>query len=131
MARASRLVCGLGVVCLFLAGCSEQSWKQFWTTALFVDAAADGEVYVGPVDAVAASLQDSMNRLGLAVAMTRDAAAVKLRGTTQAGRSFTVVLTQEQNGGTVLTRMRIEWDNGRDDDMHQKIVASVQAQKAS
>jgi hypothetical protein len=87
------------------------------------------QVIVGSLQTVAVSTQGKLQELGLSVVRTDEAGAVRLSCTNRTGGRFNLVLTSERTyQGVEQTRVRLEWHEGRDDQLGVQVLAHVQKQ---
>ena len=93
MARSHGLV-GVSCACLFLAGCTLDS---FSLSALGTSKDDGGPVVAGSLDVVTASTQKALSDMGLFVSMNRDSETAHLTSTTQGGKRFSLLLKSPQD----------------------------------
>jgi hypothetical protein len=127
-----RLILGTWAVAgmvILAAGCQNELVSGLIGTK--TDANGD-QVLVGSLQTVALSTQGSLQRVGVSVVRTDQQGAVRLACTNQKGGHFTFVLTSERNyQAAEQTRMRLEWQDGRDDQFGLYILALVAREASS
>lgn len=120
MARIGRGLAVLTVVCLTLSGCTLlQTWDSLWVSTPKGDLILSGS----PRD-VALMMQSRLNQLGLMVTQNGDGDTVRISSSSPSGKKFTMVLERDKEGPGTRTRVRIDWENGKDEEMHAKLLAA-------
>jgi hypothetical protein len=118
------MVCAAGVICLFVAGCNLHDFSV--NAAALLATGGNDRVVAGSLETVAASTEDSLRQLGMFVSSTREGESIRIKTTTKTGQHFSLVLSRQTSGHGDLTRIRFEWDNGRDEDMEMQILSQVE-----
>jgi hypothetical protein len=121
------MVCAAGLLCLALAGCSLTDFNLN-AQALLMPGGGNDRVVAGSLEAVAASTETALGELGLFVSSTREGESVRIHATGKAGQHFSLVLTRQQSDRGELTRVRFEWDNGRDEGVETQVLSKVEVQ---
>ncbi len=118
--RANLLVCAVGTLCVFLAGCGAD--QQLSVKAIFQgNSVKDTFVVGGTMDSVAAKLKVEMAGLGLTVQEQREGETIRL--VSQSGPSrFAVVLSQVQSENGQRIQAKIEWIDKRDELMNTQVL---------
>jgi len=107
------MVCAGGLL-VALVGCSFRLGNN---ASVQVDVKANDQVVKGAIDGVAQKIENEMRRLGLQVAVTREAATVRLSSTTKAGQRFVVQLSRIGGPQGEQTSIHIDWDQASDRDL--------------
>src|SRR4051812_32594611 len=107
MGTAKRAHCASGIILLIVAGCAVPDYLGL--NLLHTTSAGGDRLVVGSLESVSQSTQGSLRQLGLAVAATDEAGAVRLVCTTRSNQRFDLVLTRVQNDQGEQTRVRLEW----------------------
>jgi hypothetical protein len=124
MSRLRGIICAIALGCAGLAGCS-----SFDVTSLVTfktDSLGRERVMQGSLEAVAESTQSTLTQMGFAANVNRKSETVRISSKTAAGAAFTFVLTRVKNEQGEQTRVRIEWDNARDDNLGLELLAKLE-----
>jgi hypothetical protein len=112
-----------------VAGCNLHDFTL--NAAALLAPGGNDRVVAGSLETVAGSTEDSLRQLGLMVASTREGEAIRLKATTKTGQHFSLVLTRHTSAQGDLTRIRFEWDGGRDENMEMQILSQVEVRGKS
>jgi hypothetical protein len=127
MVRVKWLVGAIGLSLLFLAGCG--SLNSF--SGLLGFQSSNGDVVIaGSAESVAQSAQDALGRLGLMAVINQRGEAIYVSGKTSKGARFTLVLTEDKAKDLRQTRVRLQWDDARDDELEVQLMATLTGQVA-
>jgi hypothetical protein len=109
MFRRVGAVCA-GVLLCAVVGCTLDSFLVSVT-------GRDGrqQVVAGSVDDVSAHLQAALGRTGILVNINHQGSDVRIAGKTRSGKSFALVLKEQNAGGTRQTAVGIEWQGEADE----------------
>ena len=122
--QSKRCNLSLGVVLALVAGCTSADSFNF---LLLQSSATKGDrVVAGSVDAVSQSLQASLTQLGLAVEVKKKGDDVYISSRTATGNRFTFVLTKSKVKDGEQTRVHIDWENGRDEEMGMQMLTQLE-----
>jgi hypothetical protein len=128
MTRASLGIWTGAGLALLLAGCS---MNDLVSGLVGVQAGPGGDrVVYASLETVSRNTEGSLRELGLVVRRTDDAGVVRFACTNRAGGHFTVVLTKEQNYQGERVRVRLDWQDGRDEQAGLQVLAHVEKQAA-
>lgn len=111
---------------LVLVGCDTEGKLNF--LVLESDRRASERVISGSIDSVSKSVQASLNQLGMTAQATRQGDTIFISSCTKTGDKFKFVLKKDKSGTTEQTRIRIDWDSGRDDQMGFQILSMLEGQ---
>jgi hypothetical protein len=101
----------VGAWVLLVAGCASSDVAGF----LLMQGSGDDRVVIGSLDEVAKSTQGTLERLHLKAEVTKQGEAFYINSALENGTRFRLVLTQDKNGGTEQTHVKLEWvDKGND-----------------
>jgi hypothetical protein len=125
MTKARRGICAIGLVFLVFAGCKTFDMNLLW----FQSGPTPGgdRVIAGSLESVAQSTQGTLSRLGLAVNSTRKGDAIYISSSTVTGAKFTLVLTREKSQEGERTRVHLDWENGRDEQVAFQLLSQLEA----
>jgi hypothetical protein len=127
MIRMKWPVCVIGLSALFLAGCG--SLDSFGRGFLGLQSSPGGGLVVaGSLQTVSQSAQDTLNGMGLMAIVNRDGDTVYVSGRSAKGAHFRLVLTEDRSQSVRQTRVGIEWQDGKDDELAVQILAALGAQ---
>ena len=125
MIGARRGICALGLILFFLIGCTAPDSLNF--LYLQNNPKAGDRVIAGSLDTVSHTLQASLSDLGMAAEVTKKGDDFFIASKTATGARFTLVLTKDKTKDREQTRVRIEWENGKDEQMGFQILSQVEA----
>jgi hypothetical protein len=113
-----------GLLLLLLAGCSGNA---FLAGLVGLETTPTGDtVIVGSLEVVAADVQKKLEKFGLIVSRTEEAGVARLTCATRSGARFQLILMREQTyQGDEQVRFRLEWLEGRDDQLAVQVLAAV------
>lgn len=117
---------GLFVILLALLGCDPEGRLNF--LVLESDRRANERVISGSIESVSKSVQASLNALGMTAQVTRQGDTIYVASSTRTGDKFKFVLKKEKGGTVEQTRIRIDWESGRDDQMGFQILSMLEGQ---
>jgi hypothetical protein len=117
------MVCALGLALVLAAGCTAPDSFNF--LLMQSSPKAGDRVLAASVDSVAQSLQASLTQLGMEVNATRKGDTVYVASRTTSGTKFTFVLTRLKGKESEQTRVRIEWEDGKEEEMGGQILARL------
>jgi hypothetical protein len=125
--RGKGVVFCLGGWLLLAAGCS---WAQVSGALSFQNNGAGDRVIAGSPEAVAHSTTSSLTQLGMMASVTRQGEAIRIASCTPAGNRFTLVLTEDrsQSDAPSKTRIRVEWENGREEHTSVQVFTEIEKQ---
>lgn len=123
MIAARREFCALGGLFLVLAGCKT---LDSFHGLLLSDSQAGDRVIAASLDSVSQSLVASLTELGMSASVTRKGDTVSIASKTSAGARFTFVLTREKTRDVEQTRVHIDWESGRDDQMGFQLLSQLE-----
>jgi hypothetical protein len=121
-------VCAASAVALALAGCV----PEFLRINLFSQKSTEkgDRIVSGSLDAVTKSAHGALTTLGVRVVETRDAGEVRLAG--MVGQThFCMVLMSEKSLRGEQTRIRIEWDDARDDHFLPQVLSLIEMERGT
>jgi hypothetical protein len=125
MTGARRRICALGLILFFLIGCTAPDSLSF----LYLQNGSKGgdRVIAASVDTVSHSLQASLSDLGMVAEVSKKGDDILIASKTATGTRFTLVLTKDKTKDREQTRVRIEWENGKDEEMGFQILSQVES----
>ena len=121
----TRSFCAGAFALVLLAGCASVDLVSFF--ALQSDGNGRDRVFVGSLDAVAQSTQNTLSQMGLAATMSRKGDAIYIASKSSSGASFTLLLTKEKSNGAEQTRVHVEWDGKQDDQTGFQVLANLES----
>lgn len=123
MSKTKRAIRALGVALALTAGCTSADTLNF----LFLQSSPkNGErVIAASVDSVAQSLQATLGQRGMDVTVNKKGDNVYVSSQTKNGIKFAFVLAREKTKDGEQTRLHIEWENGKDEEMGLQILAQL------
>jgi hypothetical protein len=118
-------LCVLALVFLGIAGCKTFDLNLQW----FQTGPTPGgdRVLAGSLESVAASTEGTLSRLGLFASSTRKGDAIYISSSTITGAKFTLVLTREKSQEGERTRVHVDWENGRDEQVAFQLLSQLEA----
>lgn len=124
MAAARRGLCAMGLLFVLCAGCKTFDLNLQW---LQTGPTPGGDrVVTGSVETVAQSTQATLSRLGLMATSTRKGDAIYIASSTTTGAKFSLVLTREKGLEGEKTRIHVEWENGRDEQVAFQLLSQLE-----
>ena len=124
MTRLKGFVCAGGLAFGLLAGCASFDVVSYFS--LQSQTSDRDRVVAGSLEAVAESAKTSLSQMGLAATVNRKGEAIYLASKTAAGAKFTLVLTREKTKDTEQTRVHMEWDGTRDDQIAFQVLTQLE-----
>jgi hypothetical protein len=119
---AKGITCAAGFMLLVLAGCESTQLAGFFGMS---DAGGQDHVVAASVDSVAQSAQVTLRDMGMAATVSKQGDTVRVASKTARGTQFTLVLNRELAGGVERTRARIEWADGKEDQIGVQLFAAL------
>jgi hypothetical protein len=117
------MVCAGGLGLALVAGCQSIDIRGF--LALQSDGAGRERVIAGSIDSVAESVRASLGQLGLSAVVTTKGETVRVESKTGSGAGFAVVLTRDKGRDGEQTRLHIEWEGPRDDQLGLQLLGQL------
>ena len=117
-------VCAAGFMFLFAAGCASTDLTAFF--ALQSQTPSHDRVVSGSLEVAAQSAQTTLQQMGLAATVNRKGEAIYIASKTSSGAKFTLVLTREQSKNGEQTRVHIEWDGPRDEQIGFQLLGQLE-----
>jgi hypothetical protein len=111
---------------LLVTGC--KTLDSFNFLFLQNDNRGNERVIVASLDSVSQSIQANLGQLGMAANVSRKGDTIYIASKTLTGTKFTFVLVKEKSKAGEQTRVYIEWENGKDDQMGLQILGQIEAQ---
>ena len=124
MATIRGIVCATGLGLLCLAGCESTQLTGFF--ALKGDASGQDRFVAASLDSVAQSAQVALSNMGMTAVVNRQGETVRIASKTARGALFTLVLSRETANGVERTRARIEWADGKEDQVGIQLLAALE-----
>jgi hypothetical protein len=121
MSRMSWPVCAVGVGLLFLAGCG--AMQSF--SILGVQSSNGDLVLAGSAESVSQSAQSALSRLGLVAMTSRSGSEIHIVSKTPQGARFALVLVEDRSKWAPRTRVRVDWQDGKDDAFAVQLFAEL------
>lgn len=129
MPWAKRTVCAAGAVLLAAVGCT--SPESFGLNIWQQGPPNSGSSYVNAsMDGVAASVQASLKKMGLAAEVRPEGESVRIVSRTSGGGAFSLLLTRAQTGAGDQTLVKVEWEKPKDGGAALQIFGQVCAAAA-
>jgi hypothetical protein len=114
--------CAIVVLFLGLTGCALDGFNAKYQVT---PAGGSEPVISGSVDSVAERTSAMLQGLGITAVLQRNGNDVRLACTTDKGKHFAVIFTEESSQMGTQTRVKMEWDNGTDDVVAVRILAGL------
>ncbi len=124
MAGTNRVLVCASALTMLAAGCKTLDVAGIFS--LQSDAAGRDRVVAGSLEAVAQTTQTSLTQLGFAAVMNRRGEAIYIASKTGSGSGFTVVLTREKTKDGEQTRVHVEWDGGKEDQVGFQLLSQIE-----
>jgi len=120
-----RTNCAAAVLLLGLAGCPGTDSINL---GLLQGGTPGGDrVVAGSLETVSQSAQGLLSELGLVAVSTREGEAIRVRARTPKGTTFSLVFTRAKDGDLERTRVQVEWENGREEQLAFQVLDGLEA----
>jgi hypothetical protein len=123
MGAMKGIVCAAGLVVVGLVGCQSNQLTGFF--ALQSDSNGRERVVAASVDSVRQSAQATLAGMGMVANVSKQGDTVRIASKTARGTAFTLVLDRQMVSGMEHTRARIEWADGREDQVGTQVLAAL------
>jgi hypothetical protein len=127
MAAKNGVICASGLIMLLFVGCASDDVRAL--LALQSDTSGRERVVSGSVDAVAQSAKDSLTQLGLHAEITKQGEVVKVISRSSNGTGFALVLTRQASDKGEQTRVRMEWDGPKEEQLGFQLLGRLETSK--
>jgi hypothetical protein len=124
MAGMKGAICAIALGWIGLAGCNSIDVASMVTFKS--DSMGRERIVGGSLQMVAQSTQSTLNQMGFITNTKHDRETIRISSKTAAGAAFTFVLTRVKTDSDEQTRVRIEWDGTRDDNLGLELLAKLE-----